>query len=153
MIGNSGAGKSTLAATLASDHGLEHLDLDTLAWQPTVPPERVALDVARQELRRFTSRSDRWVAEGCYADLIALLLPEATEFIFLDLPVEACQRNARARPWEPHKYPSKQAQDANLEMLLDWIAAYPQREGVLGRRAHEALFASFGGKKLRRVEQ
>ena len=26
-----------------------------------------------------------------------------------------------ARPWEPHKYPSKEAQDANLALLIGWI--------------------------------
>ena len=153
VIGNSASGKSTLASSLASEHGLEHLDLDTLAWQSTTPPERVPLNIAEKELRQFTSRHDRWVVEGCYADLMALLLAEATELMFLDLPVEACQRNARVRPWEPHKYPSKDAQDANLAMLSDWIAAYPTRSGVLGRQAHQELFDSFKGKKQRRVEQ
>ncbi len=152
VIGNSGSGKSTLAAALASEHELEHLDLDTLAWQPTQPPERAPIEVAEKALRSFTTRSEQWVAEGCYADLIALLLPQATLFIFLDRPVEACQKNARARPWEPHKYASKEAQDANLQMLLDWIAGYPEREGVLGRQAHEALFLAFPGKKLRRLD-
>jgi adenylate kinase family enzyme len=152
VIGNSGSGKSTLASRLAAEHGIEHLDLDTLAWQPTHPPERVPLEVAEKSLRRFADRNDQWVVEGCYADLVELLLPEATELVFLDLPVDACRQNARTRPWEPHKYPSKQEQDANLEMLLEWISAYPEREGVLGRRAHRALFDSFAGTKQRRVE-
>jgi adenylate kinase family enzyme len=31
ILGNSGSGKSTLAARLAQEHGLAHLDLDTVA--------------------------------------------------------------------------------------------------------------------------
>jgi hypothetical protein len=63
------------------------------------------------------------------------------------------QAHARARPWEPHKYASKEAQDANLDMLLGWIADYPSREGPLGRAAHEALFEGFTGRKERRVRR
>jgi len=152
VFGNSGSGKSTLAARLASADGLAHLDLDVLAWLPTDPPERAPLEEAGRAIREFTDRSDAWVVEGCYADLLELLLPSATEVIFLDLPVERCQAHARSRPWEPHKYPSKEAQDANLAMLLGWIADYPEREGVLGRAAHQALYEAFAGKKERRLE-
>jgi hypothetical protein len=35
--------------------------------------------------------------------------------------------NAFSRPWEPHKYLSKEAQDANLEMLMGWIRAYEDK--------------------------
>lgn len=153
VIGNSGSGKSTLASALASQNGLEHLDLDTLAWQPTDPPQRVSLEDATATLRDFSAAHEAWVAEGCYADLVELLLSQATEFIFLDLPVDVCQAHARARPWEPHKYASKEAQDANLDMLLGWIADYPSREGPLGRAAHEALFEGFTGRKERRVRR
>ncbi len=34
-------------------------------------------------------------------------------------------------------------------MLLAWIADYPEREGPLGRRAHEELFTNFDGAKRR----
>ncbi len=149
IMGNSGSGKSTLAHELAAAHGLTHLDLDTLAWQPTQPPERLPLPESEAKLRAFTSEHQSWVMEGCYADLLELMVSEADELIFLDRPVETCQEHARARPWEPHKYPSKEAQDANLVMLLDWIAAYPDREGELGRPAHVALFERFSGRKRR----
>lgn len=149
VMGNSGSGKSTLAAHLASKHGLAHLDLDTVAWQPTTPPERTPLPEVQVTLDAFTAKEPRWVVEGCYADLLGLLASRATELVFLDLPVELCQQNARSRPFEPHKYPSKAAQDENLEMLLSWIAAYQDREGPLGRPAHVALFEGFTGRKLR----
>lgn len=149
VFGNSGAGKSTLARSLTGE-GLAHLDLDTLAWQPTNPPQRTPLERAAREIRDFVDQHDAWVIEGCYADLVALVLPDAAELIFLDPSVAACQEHARMRPWEPHKYDSPEAQDANLPMLLEWIAAYPSREGPLGRAAHVALFEVFEGKKERR---
>lgn len=152
IVGNSGSGKSTLAHALAAEHGIAHVDLDTLAWQPTQPPVRVPLEEAEVRLRAQLEDARGWVAEGCYADLLELLAGEASELVFLDLPVEVCQARARARPWEPHKYPSREAQDANLSMLLEWIAAYPGREGALGRASHLALYQAFEGDK-RRVEQ
>jgi len=152
IVGNSGSGKSTLARTLAAEHGSTHVDLDTLAWQSTQPPVRVPLEEAQVRLRAQLEARPGWVAEGCYADLLELLADEASELVFLDLPVKVCQAHARARPWEPHKYPSREAQDANSSMLLEWIAGYPDREGALGRASHLALYRSFEGHK-RRVEQ
>ena len=116
LFGNSGSGKSTLARELCTSSGLAHLDLDTLAWKPTTPPERESLTRSRQEIEDFLADHPDCVVEGCYGDLLELVVPAATEVIFLDLPVEACQANARARPWEPHKYASKAEQDANLPM-------------------------------------
>ncbi|WP_106391937.1 shikimate kinase [Enhygromyxa salina] len=149
IVGNSGAGKSTLARRLASDRAAHHLDLDLFAWQPTEPPERTPLDEADRQIRRALANHPRWVVEGCYADLVGLLAAEADELIFLDLPVAVCEAHAQARPWEPHKYATKDEQDRKLPMLLDWIAAYPTREGPLGRPAHEALFEAFQGTRQR----
>ncbi|WP_439106160.1 shikimate kinase [Congregibacter sp.] len=149
VFGNSGSGKSTLALAMSADAGLAHLDLDTLAWEPTTPPERKALAASEAEILRFTESHPDWIIEGCYADLIALVLPLADELIFLDLSTEDCISHARARPWEPHKYESKEAQDANLEMLISWIRDYPTRDDSCSRPAHRALFDAFTGKKTR----
>jgi adenylate kinase family enzyme len=94
------------------------------------------------------SGAEAWVIEGCYADLLAFAAKRATGAIWLDLPVETCTANARARPFEPHKYASPQAQDANLPMLIDWISAYDTRDDTLSRRAHQMLFDSFAGSKV-----
>jgi hypothetical protein len=88
-----------------------------------------------------------WVVEGCYADLIESVLSHAGELIFLDLPVEDCIANAKARPWEPHKYESREAQDANLDMLLEWIAQYAERTDTFSRAAHLDLYEKFDGPK------
>jgi SAM-dependent methyltransferase len=147
VVGNSGSGKSTLAAALARDEGLAHLDLDPLAWLPTVPPTRRDLPDSERDIRRFAARHEAWVVEGCYADLVGLLLADATELVFLNPGVEACVRRCRARPWEPHKYPTREAQDANLAMLLDWVRSYPTRDDPCSLDAHRALYDAFGGPK------
>jgi len=152
IAGNSGSGKSTLAKSLHQSQGLAHLDLDTLAWQPVSPPERRPLEESAREIKAFTAANNSWVIEGCYADLLEIAAPASNEFIFMNLPVEACIANARNRAWEPHKYASKAAQDANLQMLIDWIAAYPTRSGVFSQAAHTALYEAYPHKKSMRVE-
>lgn len=147
ILGNSGSGKSTLANELAEADALAHLDLDTLAWLPSPAPERRPLLEAKADIDQFMTDNDGWVIEGCYADLIELAIPLATELFFMDLSVEDCIANAKLRPWEPHKYESREAQDANLPMLLDWIAQYEAREGPFSRAAHLSLFEGFPGKK------
>lgn len=147
IFGNSGSGKSTLARQLCDADGLAHLDLDTLAWQPSSPPERKPLDESQSELEKFIGSNEGWVIEGCYADLLQIAVSESNEMIFMNLPVKTCQANTRKRPWEPHKYESKQAQDANLEMLVSWIAQYSERADTFSEPAHNALFLGYPGKK------
>lgn len=146
IFGNSGSGKSTLAQELR-DQGLAHLDLDILAWLRSNPPERRPTDQAFKQIQSFISENGEWVVEGCYADLLELVKPFSNEAIFMNLPVHLCQENAKNRPWEPHKYESKKTQDANLPMLLDWIAGYMERDDALSYFAHSALFKGFQGKK------
>jgi adenylate kinase family enzyme len=148
LIGNSGSGKSTLAARLAAAHGLGHLDLDTLAWLPTQPPERRPLADSGREVAAFINTNASWVIEGCYADLAEAALAACSLLVFLNPGIEACIANARQRPWEPHKYESHEAQDANLAMLIDWIRQYASRSDVLSLSAHRALFDGFTGEKL-----
>lgn len=147
VFGNSGSGKSTLAKKLSADQGLGHLDLDLLAWLPTSPPTRKDLLESDKEIEIFVKKNKQWVIEGCYTDLLELVATQANEMIFLDLPIEACIANAQARPWEPHKYLSKQVQDENLEMLIDWISQYVQREDTFSRCAHLAFYEKFSGCK------
>ena len=150
IFGNSGSGKSTLAKRLASSDGLAHLDLDSLAWQPyepPKPPQRMPLNESEHSLRTFIQDNQNWVIEGCYTDLLQLLVGNVTELIFMNLPVDLCIENAKQRPWEPHKYPSKQAQDANLSMLIEWIAQYDLRDDTFSRRAHEDFYFAFQSKK------
>ncbi len=147
IFGNSGSGKSTLASSLASDNKLAHMDLDTIAWRPSSPPTRTPIKQSQEQIDLFVAQNKNWVIEGCYADLIELVISEATEVIFLNLPVHTCVENAKARLWEPHKYDSKEAQDANLPMLLDWIEQYEDRTDTFSKKAHMKLYTEFTGRK------
>lgn len=76
---------------------------------------------AEADVSSFCTAHARWVVEGCYSNLIEAALRFQSFPIFLNPGLENCIAHCRSRPWEPHKYPSKQAQDANLEFLLSWV--------------------------------
>ena len=152
IFGNSGSGKSTLAKELCEADDLAHLDLDTLAWQASSPPERKPLAESNAQIQQFINSNDAWVVEGCYADLLEQALIYANEIIFMNLPISACIVNAKNRPWEPHKYQSKEAQDANLAMLIDWIRQYEQRDDTFSSKAHLTLYESFNGIRTQYID-
>jgi adenylate kinase family enzyme len=148
IFGNSGSGKSILATELALKNKLAHLDLDTIAWKASETPERQTILESSKSINDFLIAQNNWVIEGCYADLLAIVTPKADQVIFLNLPVSACVANAKNRPWEPHKYKSKEAQDENLDMLIDWVSQYTSRNDTFSKVAHEKLFEEFQGKKI-----
>lgn len=147
IMGNSGSGKSYRARALAAQHGLVHLDLDTIVWEPgkiAVPrtPEQV-----RADLLAFVTGHDSWVAEGCYGDLIEKALPVCSELVFMNPGREVCLENNRRRPWEPHKYDSMEAQQGKLGFLLDWVSDYYERDDAMSYARHRRVFDGFDGNK------
>lgn len=149
IFGNSASGKSTLALQMAKTNQCDHLDLDTIAWQQTLPPKRTSLQACRKLIESFMHDKQRWIIEGCYTDLLDFATPFASQLIFLDLPIQACINNAKKRPWEPHKYASKEAQDANLAMLINWISDYENRLDTFSKKSHQELYSRFKGLKKR----
>jgi len=144
VIGNSGSGKTSLAKQLADDLGRPRVDLDEVAFSDQLGTRRPVVESI--ELLRSTAALDaRAVIEGCYADLVAALAGEEDHIMWLDLPISACVENARSRPWEPHKWPSAEAQDAFLPNLIAFIESYPSNPTPTGRPAHRALFREFPG--------
>ncbi len=147
IFGNSGSGKSTLAKQLKIEFNLAHLDLDTLAWQDRVPPQRKPLQQSAALIKQFADANPSWIIEGCYSDLLELVIHDTNEMVFLNPGTEICINNCKKRPWEPHKYASKKKQDKNLKMLINWIKDYSNRTDEFSLTAHQRLFDSFIGKK------
>lgn len=145
IFGNSGSGKSSLAKRYASTLEIAHFDLDTITWDTTF--ERRAIAESIKDLVAFMDRHDSWVIEGCYASLVEVAAKRATEMIFLNPGLETCFENCRARPWEPHKYATKEEQDGNLNLLLDWVAEYETRTDDCSLREHRAVFDAYDGVK------
>ena len=147
VFGNSGSGKSTYAQALAAQHGLAHLDLDSIVWEPgKIAVQREAQAIAAS-LQDFVTAQSRWVIEGCYGELIESAAAHCTELVFLNPGVDACQANNRRRPWEPHKYASMEQQDSMLAVLQAWVADYYVRDGAWSYRAHRRIFDAHAGAK------
>jgi adenylate kinase family enzyme len=145
IFGNAGSGKSTLARRLSTELAIPHLDLDQLAW--AAPGLRKSLSDSAQDIRAFIAANPAWVAEGCYGDLLELILPHAEEIRFLNPGVEACVANCLARPWEPDKYSSRDEQDSRLAFLINWVRDYETRNDEYSLARHRTLFDTFPGAK------
>jgi len=151
VIGNSGAGKSTLAEALAERIGRSRIDLDEVAFVDQQGTRRAIGDALA--MLREREGLEGAIVEGCYADLIEALAATGDQLVWLDLTVAECIANAKARPWEPHKWPSAEMQDSFLPKLLDFIATYPASTAPTGRPAHAALFDTFVGTKEKHTER
>ena len=154
ILGHSGAGKSTLARWLARRLGndgdpLPHLDLDTIAWLPGQIAVARPADEAAALVRAWCAAHPRGILEGCYGSLVRVAISAGAHLIWLDPDLEQCLAHCRARPFEPHKYPTAEDQHALLPMLLDWVQSYPTREGELGRADHQRCFDECERPKIR----
>lgn len=147
IVGNSGSGKSWTARALAQQHQLAHLDLDTIYFVPGLIAVARPMRQVLADLRAFVDTNPAWVAEGCYGDVIEAALPFCSELLFMNPGRDACLANNGKRPWEPHKYASKEQQDSMLPFLLDWVGKYYQRSDNCSYAFHRRLFDSFAGAK------
>lgn len=147
ILGNAGSGKSTLARALAVAAGVPYLDLDSIAWEADRPAVARTEELARGDVHAFCRGNGSWVVEGCYATLIEVALSYGPALILLNPGREVCLANCRSRPWEPHKYASKEEQDENLQFLLSWVEDYYTRSDSLSLTAHLACLAGYKGPK------
>ena len=149
VFGNSGSGKTTLAGRLAEEHGIPHLDLDTLVWEPEqIAVQRTPGDVFAN-LDRFLETRDSWVIEGCYGELIEHAASRCTRLIFLNPGVEALPRPQRTSTLGASQVrdaggPGRDAGDA----LQAWVRDYYDRDGDWSYRAHRAIFDAHPGDKV-----
>lgn len=85
IFGNTSGGKSTLARRLASERGLNYVEIDQLYWQPdwTITPREI-YEARHAEI----IAGDNWIVDGG-GDLGTLRAraDRATEIIFIDMPV------------------------------------------------------------------
>src|SRR3954467_12691950 len=148
VFGNSGSGKSTYAQALAQRHGIAHLDLDTIVWEPKqIAVLRPSADIIAS-LETFLSAHDSWVVEGCYGELVEAAAARAAGLVFLNPGLDACLANNTRRPWEPHKYASLEQQNAMLAKLQAWVAEYYTRADQWSYQAHRRIFDAHAGRKV-----
>lgn len=140
ITGNGGSGKTWLGERLSERLAVPLVRLDDVYWQDAYGgKERDKRVVFDEVAERATEGS--WVMEGVYGWLLPAALPRATEFIFLDLPVDECLDNVRRRGNQGG------GDEAAFTALLAWVAEYPNRQNANSRLAHQRLWDGFGGAK------
>lgn len=145
LLGNAGAGKSTMAKRLMGSRAIPCLSLDEIAWTADVHRQPLAESTAL--IQDFIDRHDHWIIEGCYGDLVEVVLPYCDELRFLNPGVDVCVAHCRQRPWEPDKFASPEDQEAMLNTLIDWVKTYDVRTDEFGLGRHRAIFETFPGRK------
>ena len=151
VFGNSGSGKSTYALALAAQHGLAHLDLDAIVWEPGEIAVQRDPQAISALLMEFIAAHSNWVIEGCYGELVLAASGHCSQLVFLNPGQETCLANNLRRPWEPHKYASMEQQNSMLANLQAWVAGYYNRSDAWSHSAHRQIFDSHSGAKVEYV--
>jgi hypothetical protein len=130
--------------------GAPRLGLDR--WEPgKIAMQRPRESVATS-LRSFIDSQAAWVIEGCYGELIRAASAHCTLLVFLNPGIDACLANNLKRPWESHKYASRELQNTMLGQLQEWVAGYYQRTDAWSYRVHREIFDAFAGPKVEHRE-
>ena len=96
ITGNSGSGKTWLGERLSERLTVPLVRLDDVYWQDAYGGKERDKQVVFDEVAERATEGS-WVMEGVYGWLLPAALPRATEFIFLDLPLDECLDNVRRR--------------------------------------------------------
>ena len=142
ITGNAGSGKTWLGERLSTRLGASLFHLDDVVWDGPYGGKEREKPAAFAEAERLAA-AENWVIEGVYGWLVPTALPRATEFVFIDLPVDECIANLRARGQQGG------GDAAAFEKMLDWVAGYPTRTNANSRATHERQFTEFPGTKHR----
>jgi len=136
ITGNGGSGKTWLGDRLSQRLSVPLVRLDDLYWDGAYGGKERDKRVVFDEVAERANEGS-WVMEGVYGWLLPAALPRATEFIFLDLPVDACLDNVRRRGNQGG------GDEAAFAALLAWVAEYPNRTNANSRQAHQRLWDGF----------
>jgi len=148
VYGNSGSGKSTYAQALAAQHGVSHLDLDSIVWDAgKIAVQRDPQSIAAS-LMEFLACHSGWIIEGCYGELVVAASAHCTQLVFLNPGLDTCLMNNLGRPWEPHKYVSMEQQQSMLTTLQSWVADYYHRDDAWSYKMHRRIFDEYQGSKV-----
>jgi hypothetical protein len=142
IVGNGGSGKSWLAGRLGAALSAPAVDLDEIHWLPGGFNARRE-PAAAIEMVQAKAAEDRWVIEGVYGWLANAALPRATSLIWVDVPIEECIANAKARGLR------RGGDEDAFAALIAFIGDYATRTNANSRTAHEQAFSAFANNKVR----
>lgn len=84
IVGKTGSGKTTLAKTLAARLHLEHIELDSIWWEPNWQ------NIPREQFRQLVeqrTQAPAWVTDGNYQSVREYVWGRADTLVWLDYPL------------------------------------------------------------------
>ena len=100
VLGASGSGKTTFARAIARRLEVDHIELDSIHWQPNWTPREKTSFLAEVDQR---TAAPRWAMDGNYRSASRLTWPRADTFVWLDYPMRVVfwrlSRRTFARWW------------------------------------------------------
>lgn len=141
IFGNAGSGKSYLAAAIGAAWSLPRLDLDTVFWMPGGFSQKRSHESVRATIMQH-KLEDRWIIEGVYDELVALVLDRADGLIWLDLDWATCFQSLQARRRDS-AVQHNQGSEQSFRALIDYAQAYWTRQGPRSFAAQNRLFSEF----------
>ena len=142
VVGPPGSGKTTVAAALARRLDVEHVELDSLYWEPNWT--EAASDTFRRRLRGAVA-AERWVLDGNYFSVGAreIVWPNADTIVWLDharwVTVPRVVRRTVMRGLRRTKLWSGNRESLRLALRPDSIIRYAWREHPKYNRRYEDL--------------
>jgi adenylate kinase family enzyme len=121
VTGMAGSGKSTFVLALAAKTGLPVVHLDLHFWKPGwVAPS----ETEWREKQRRVLANDAWIADGNYAETLAVRLERADTLVVLDMPWWLCAGRALVRGFRmPPELPEGCAYSACRRLRDEWRLA------------------------------
>ncbi|HAQ44464.1 MAG TPA: adenylate kinase [Acidimicrobiaceae bacterium] len=132
IVGCSGSGKTRLAEQLAQKHGLEHIEMDSMAFYEDWtlrPVEEFKSDIQR----RIDNAATGWITDGNWSSLDGIHTRLADQIIWIDLPRSIVMRQliprtivrvlTRKRLWGTNREPFTNLWSLNPEknvILWSW---------------------------------
>ena len=140
VVGSSGSGKTFIAKRLAQRYGLEHVEMDSLAFESgweLRPVAEFRIDLEQ----RLNSATSGWVTDGNWSSLGGIQLLLATKIIWVDLPRRTVMRQivprtlfrvlTRKKLWGGNREPFSNLYSRNPEknvILWSWQNFHDTRE-------------------------
>ena len=84
VVGTSCSGKTTISRRIAADHGISHIELDAIFWQPNWTP--LPLDQYRLAVQTYVE-GESWVIDGNYRKVREIVWARATDVIWMNPPL------------------------------------------------------------------
>jgi len=145
ILGNAGSGKSHLAAAIATAWCLPAIDLDSIFWMTGGYTQKRPADAVHSEIAKRKAE-ERWLFEGVYGELIALVLDRATFLVWLDIDWQTCRASILERRMRSTE-DERRMTEGSFQALLDYAGAYWSREGPHSQHGHRSMFEQFPNEK------